>query len=151
MNTDLQLTTQSLDYLNQTRKWTYFLSILGFITCGILAQLGLFLSTFLSILDEFSNNFSDSTSLTGGALIFVSIFYIGIALLVFLMYRYLYRFSIQLKAALESNNSATLEESLKNLKSCWKFTGIITIIVLGFYVLGVLAALIGVIFAGSIS
>jgi hypothetical protein len=151
MNTDLQLTTQSLDYLNQTRKWTYFLSILGFITCGILALLGLFLSTFLSILDEFSNNFSDSTSLTGGALIFVSIFYIGIALLVFLMYRYLYRFSTQLKAALESNNSATLEESLKNLKSYWKFTGIITIIVLGFYVLGVLAALIGVIFAGSIA
>lgn len=35
MNTDLQLTTQSLDYLNQARKWTYFLSILGFITCGI--------------------------------------------------------------------------------------------------------------------
>jgi hypothetical protein len=151
MNTDLQLTTKSLDYLNQTRKWTYFLSILGFITCGILALLGLFLSTFLSILDEFSNNFSDSTSLTGGALIFVSIFYLGIALLVFLMYRYLYRFSIQLKAALESNNSATLEKSLKNLKSYWKFTGIITIIVLGFYVLGVLAALIGVIFAGSIA
>lgn len=67
------------------------------------------------------------------------------------MYRYLYRFSIQLKAALESNNSATLEKSLKNLKSYWKFTGIITIIVLGFYVLGVLAALIGVIFAGSIA
>ena len=109
MNTDLQLTTQSLDYINQTRKWTYFLSILGFITCGILALLGLFLNTFLSILNEFSNIFSDSTSLTGGTLIFVSIFYIGIALLVFLMYRYLYRFSIRLKAALESNNSTTLE------------------------------------------
>ena len=50
MNSELKLTSIGISYLNQTRKWTHFLSILGFIT-GIIVIAALFLS---SILDMFS-------------------------------------------------------------------------------------------------
>ena len=86
MNTELKLTPLSLDYLNQTRKWTYFLSIVGFVSCGLIALIGLFFGTFMSFMDEFSNDLNRRTSLPSGALFFITVIYLVLAFLIFLMY-----------------------------------------------------------------
>lgn len=149
MNTELKLTPLSLDYLNQTRKWTYFLSIVGFVSCGLIALIGLFFGTFMSFMDEFSNDLNRRTSLPSGALFFITVIYLVLAFIIFLMYRYLYRFSVQLKAALNSNDVAVLEDSLKNLKSYWKFLGMFTLISLVIYAIGIIITLILAVVAGA--
>ena len=49
----LELTKQSLSYLNETRKWTMFLAILGFVFLGIMVVFSLsFGAIFSSISGE---------------------------------------------------------------------------------------------------
>jgi hypothetical protein len=141
MNSELKLTLTGIRYLNQARKWTHFLSILGFITTGIIVIVALFLS---SILDMFSGmdsgyGVSDLGSIGTGT---VTVFYLVLAIIYFFLSLYLYRFSIRIKAAVHEQNSALLEDGLKNLKSYWKLTGVLTAVVLGIYLLLFLISLL---------
>ncbi len=151
MNSTLQLTPLSLDYLNQTRKWTYFLSIIGFIFCGLLALAGLFFGSIMTSLDHFTSEFTGGSSMAALGSGFMTVFYLVVAFLIFIIYRYLFRFSVHLKTALASNENIALEDSFKNLKSYWKITGIITIIALVFYAIAFLFALIGIFAAGTMA
>jgi hypothetical protein len=147
MNSELKLTLTGIRYLNQARKWTHFLSILGFITTGIIVIVALFLS---SILDMFSGmdsgyGVSDLGSIGTGT---VTVFYLVLAIIYFFLSLYLYRFSIRIKAAVHEQNSALLEDGLKNLKSYWKLTGVLTALILSIYFLFLLITLLfGAVFA----
>jgi hypothetical protein len=46
-----------------------------------------------------------------------------------------------MQRALRNNDQTSLNASLGNLKSCFKFVGILTIVVLSFYFLGVIVVL----------
>ena len=48
MNSELKLTSIGISYLNQARKWTYFLSILGFIFTALIAIFALFFGSVLA-------------------------------------------------------------------------------------------------------
>jgi hypothetical protein len=48
---------------------------------------------------------------------------------------YLNKFSVKMKTALNSINQEDFEDSFKNLKSLFKFYGILSIILLSFYAL----------------
>lgn len=143
MNTSLQLTEMAISHLNQTRKWANFLAIIGFISCGLLVIGALIFGTIMSSYLDFGDEFTGM--LSSGSL---TIIYLILAGICFLIYLYLYRFAKKLKVAINSNNSAYLEESFKNLKLYYKINGIIIIVVFGIYVL---AALFGIIAALAIS
>ena len=72
----------------------------------------------------------------------LTVFYLFFAAIYFFLSLYLYRFSIRIKAAVYEYNSALLEDGLKNLKSYWRLTGVLTAVVLGIYLLLFLISLL---------
>ena len=134
MNSELKLTSVGISYLNQARKWTYLLSIIGFIFTGLIVLMALFFSSFMAMFSGMGSSYgvSEFTAMGTGM---VTVFYLFFALLYFLLSLYLYRFSKRVKGAINEEDSSQLEDGLKNLKSYWKLTGILTVVALGVYVL----------------
>ncbi len=136
---DLQLDQQSSVYLAETAKWGKFLSILGFILTGLLLIVGIFMGSFVA------SSMATTEGLGGMSSTFFTMIYIIIALVYFFPCLYLFRFSTKAQEALRSNEQGMLTESFKNLKSCFRFMGILTIVILAFYalafVIGIGAAL----------
>lgn len=132
MNSELKLTSIGISYLDQARKWTYFLSIIGFIFTGIVVIAALFLSSLITKFSGMDSSYGVSgfTAMGTGTII-----YLVLAVIYFSLSLFLYRFSTRIKAAVHEHNSAQLEDGLKNLKSYWKLTGILTAVVLSLYVL----------------
>lgn len=141
MNSELKLTSIGISYLNQTRKWTHFLAILGFIGTGIIVIVALFLSSILAMFSGMDSSYgvSDIGSIGTGT---VTVFYLVLAIIYFFLSLYLYRFSIRIKAAVHEQNSTLLEDGLKNLKSYWKLTGVLTAVMLSIYFLFLLITLL---------
>jgi hypothetical protein len=73
------------------------------------------------------------TSMMNGT--FLTVFYLLVALLYFFPVYYLFQFSVKMKAALAQQSSELLQQAFENLKSHYKFMGILMIVVLGFYVI----------------
>lgn len=126
------LNTQSLRYLNETRKWTLFFSILGFVGIGFLLLAALFIGTLLSSLPNYSETEAITAGLTSG---FISVIYILIAILYFFPIYYLYKFSSSMRAGIQHRSSELVEEAFRYQKSHYKFLGIMTGILLIFYAL----------------
>ncbi|HEY8398583.1 MAG TPA: DUF5362 family protein [Flavihumibacter sp.] len=128
---ELKIDDSSNSYLQETAKWAKFLSILGFVLCGIMVLVGLGMATALN----------EVPSMYGGvSSVLFSVIYIAMAALYFFPCLYLYRFAVNMKNALQANEPAQLQESFKNLKSTFRFVGILTIIVLALYALVIVGA-----------
>jgi len=76
---------------------------------------------------------------------FLGVFIIIMSLIMFFPALYLWNFSSKMRKALNNNDQPLLTESLKNLKSFFKFYGILLIVVLSFYALALVAGIIGAI------
>ncbi|MBP3943786.1 hypothetical protein J5U18_09445 [Sphingobacteriaceae bacterium WQ 2009] len=145
---NLHLEPATNGFLLSIAKWTRFLSIIGLIFIGLLVLLAagifLFSSTFASVAalndPKSAGPGAAALFLSGG---FMTFTYLVIALFYFFPIYYLYKFSSLLKQAITTRNSELLTESFKNLKSHFKFIGIITLIIVGFYALILLLTLIG--------
>lgn len=103
-------------YLLEISKWGKFLAIvaialivISFIT-SIKLDVGLSLGTF-------------------------GVIYFALAILYYFPVKFLYKFSIQIKKGLESDNNQDITLGFENLKSLFKFTGILTIVILSIYAL----------------
>jgi hypothetical protein len=135
---DLRVDQQAASYLSEAAKWARFLAILGFILCGLMALGSFFGGAYVS---ETITTYLGSSAVFGG--VFSTIVYLGFTLLLFFPTLYLYKFAAKLKNAVRSNDQQTLEIALKNLKSFFKFHGIFAIIVLSFYALVIVFAIVG--------
>ena len=119
---NLQLSNESLDYLKEISKWAKLISIVAFVMLAIIGIMMLVAGSFLG------------TSAIGGggegimAGIAMFIYFAFLALIILVPSLYMFRFAKKIKMALETQNSDTLTEGMKNMKSMWKFYGIITII-----------------------
>lgn len=141
---ELAIDHESSSYLTETARWAKFLSIVGFVTCGLLAIASFFIGAIMarsaSALAPYS---TDGTAAIGGVTsAFITALYLAIALLYFFPCLYLYQFSVRLKTALRDNDQVQLNQSLKSQKSLFKFVGILTIIVLSFYALALIIVVI---------
>ena len=137
MNTEFQINDQAIGYLKETQKWTHFFSIFGFIISGILLLFSILIGTILNVFVPFeqTNEFINPT--------WISVIYLVIAIGCFVLYSYLYRFSTRLKQVLKMKDNNLLNQSFKFQKSYWKFTGILTIVFVGAYVvIGIVALII---------
>jgi len=138
---ELAIDEQSISYLSDTARWGKFLSIVGFILCGMFVMGGLLAASFASDFYTYSSNSDNGSGLVriretfGIGSIFVTLIYILIALLCFFPYLYLYNFSTKMHTALHNNDQSNLHASFNNLRSCFKFVGILTIIMLSFCVI----------------
>lgn len=132
---DLQLTYQSIEFLRETAKWAKFLSILSFISLGFLLIASFFMGSVISTVYEGSGVNVPSVFITG--------FYLIMALIGFFPTYYMYKFSVDTDRAITSNNTEALTRGLGFIKSCFKFTGILSIIVLVLYALAIIGFIVG--------
>lgn len=142
---NLTLNDLAVDSLRESAKWTMFLSILGFIFIGLMLVGGAIATVAFSAMpDESPYGYNPFGAIKG----FIGIIYLVMAALYFFPVLYLYKFSKATKEALSYNNSELLAEGLQNLKSHYKFVGIMTIVILSFYLLAIVG---GFIFAASMA
>jgi hypothetical protein len=136
---ELQVDHNVSSYLGETARWAKFLAILGFIGCGFLLLVAIFFGSY------FSAAFGRLGGLgyMGGL---VSFIYIGMAALYFFPCLYLYNFASKMQVALRSNDQEQLSQSFRNLKSCYRFVGILVIIMLALWLLLIVLGLIGAAF-----
>lgn len=79
----------------------------------------------------------------------MAIYYVIIAAIWFIPLLYLLRFSGAMRVALNGNDQQALNTSFLNLKSCFKFVGIVTVILLVLSLLGVVFGAIGMMAMGG--
>lgn len=125
--TGLSITHESRNYLQETAKWGKFLAIVGFVFVGFMVLVALFAGSLMGAT-------MGELGIPGGA-IFFTLLYLALAAIYFFPCLYLYHFSSKTKMALLTNSTPILTESLKNLKSLYKFMGIFMAIILGLYAL----------------
>lgn len=134
----LSLGAYESTYLNEAAVWAKFLAIVGFVACGFLIVLSFFAGTIFSNLGSL-----EGTDLPAGMGAMMTAVYLLIALLYFFPCYYLFKFATKAKEAIQMNNQQSLQDSFRNMKSCFKFVGIMTIIVLCFYGIALIAVAVG--------
>jgi heme/copper-type cytochrome/quinol oxidase subunit 2 len=154
-NRKIEIGHESLSYLDTTRKWTMFFSILGFIGLGIMLLFSLLAGTFIKMITSMVSGASSMSGMEGmdgvaapaaaigGAIgIIIFIFALIFAVIYFFPLLYLFRFSKHTKNAVANMDANELQLGLKNLKSYWKYIGILVIVVLAIYFLAFLIVLL---------
>jgi hypothetical protein len=129
--------TMSNDQINEclmeTSKWGKFLAILGYVLMGFLVLLALVTIVGFSFMAKAAGKGVPTFWIGLVYIVFAGIYYIPIT--------YLYRFSVQMKQALQTNDENLYASGFQNLKSLFKFTGIFTIVILSLYALIIVIAL----------
>lgn len=137
----LTIDPNSKVHLSEAARWARFLAIVGFVLCGLIVIFGVFFGSYIGLMMP-GNEFEDSglTSSAFGA--FMAVYCIMGALLYFFPCLFLFRFANHMRASLVSNDQETLNKSFQNLKIMLRYLGILTIIVLAFYAIGLVIFLI---------
>lgn len=120
INEDIKL------YLKEIAKWSKFLAIIGYIGVGFMVLLALFMLFGMSAL---------AGMLEALPMSLMGIFYLLFALLYYFPVNYLNNFANKTKRALLNSDQDEITLGFKNLKSLFKFMGIVTIIILSLYAL----------------
>ncbi len=133
--TRLELTQESLGHIEQIRKWTMFLSILGFIFVGLCVLVGIGASLAISLLAR-------QSELRGVPSLLLVFFYPVMGLIYFFPIFYLYRFSVYAKQGLQTLNSGAMALALGYLRKHYTFIAILTIIAIALIPLAVVIAIL---------
>ncbi|WP_269237448.1 hypothetical protein [Flavobacterium flavigenum] len=137
---ELHLDESAKDFLKETAKWAYFLSILGFIGVAIMAVIALFAGTLFSTL----GSTVPGMAMMGGSFgVMIGVFYFALAAIYFFPVYYLNKFATNAKRAFRENDSEALTNSFEYLKSHYKFIGIFTLSIMILYGLILVFAVIG--------
>ncbi len=132
---ELKLDDESQSHLSESARWAKLMAIVGFIFVGLFVLVGLVMMVGMSA----------AASAFGGTQ-FPAVFgivYIALAGLYFFPTLYLFRFAKYSKTATETNDQETLRMGISNLKSMFKFMGIMTLVVLGLYAVIFVFAIVG--------
>jgi len=129
---ELQIDQEAMSYLGTTARWGKFLSIVGFVNCGIMVIVALLFGKSFAMLAPFAggNLLGDTISRLGA---FVTAIFIVAAVIWFFPNLFLLRFSVKMQSALRDTDQIQLNASFGSLKSCFKYIGILTIVILSFY------------------
>ncbi len=136
LSNDLLINSISQDNLNSAARWGRFLAIVGFVGIGLMLIVGLVVQTLMPTLSRtygYGNPF----------LKYIAVVYIIIGVVLFLPCLYLLKFSNKMLEAIRTSNQETLDNAFMNLKSMFKFYGIVTIVILCFYALAFLVGIGG--------
>lgn len=129
-------------YLLDTARWSKFLAVVGFVSLGILLLAGVFMSTILASFSRQMGGGSGINSGSGFSGLMIGL-YVLLAVLYFFPIYYLFKFSVMIKPALLSANQAQFNKALSYLRGAFRYIGILTLIVLCFYAIAFLIAMVG--------
>lgn len=136
---DLTVDSNIQASLHETSKWASFIAIIGFIGIGLITLVALFFILFGASVSAYGGKLIPF----GGGLA-LGIIYLLLAALYFFPIRYLYRFASEIKTALNTGSQVKLSSAFENLKSHYKFIGILIIVMIALYVLIFAVALLSV-------
>ena len=142
---DLQIDQQTFNYFSESAKWAKFLAIVGFVYCGLIILAAVFAGTIVAAMFPMmgaAGGEMDGAAAMGGG--FITFFYLILGLVYFFPCLFLYRYASQMQLAIQHNEQQKMQNSIRNLKSFFKFFGIVTIIMLTLMVLG----MVGIMVAG---
>lgn len=131
---ELTINEEIKGYLKEASNWTFFLSILGFIGIGFMVLAGIFVAALSGSIPEESNPYSQF----GFSMSWIGLLYILLALLYFFPILYLFNFSRKTKSALESSRIEEFTAGFRNLKSHYKFVGILAIVMIVLYIIAII-------------
>jgi len=134
-------------HLSEAGKWARFLAIAGFIFIGLMVVAGIFLSITFSSLETQSTYNGNPAGMFSAMGVGMMLFYILFAVIMFFPLLFLLRFANKIKTALAANDQEQLNTSFQNLKAYFRFIGIVTIIGLAFYGIGILFGILSAIAA----
>ena len=131
------------EQLAEAARWARFLAIMGFIACGIMVVAGVMVSIIYSFVNRIQTRYSYSGRAvnTFNRSAFVGIMYVIMAVLMFFSCLYMFRFANKMRAALHEQSRDEMNESFLNLKKLFKYNGILTIVLVAFYVMILFAAM----------
>lgn len=129
--TRMEVSPEILDHLNATRKWTMFLSVLGFIFLGLLLAVVLATGAFLSA-------FNSQKSEPAVPDLVLIIGFSAIAVVYFFSILFLFRFSVNTREAVKNNDPVRLNKAFRNLRTFFTYIGIILLIVLAIYIVALI-------------
>ncbi|HUQ66025.1 MAG TPA: DUF5362 family protein [Flavitalea sp.] len=137
---ELQFDQQSISYLGEAARWAKFLAIIGFVFCGLLVIFALFAG---SIMGAMMSSMGSAGMVGSGVL---TVIYLVLTAVYFFPCLYLYKFASQMQTAIQSNEQLKVQSSFRNLKACFRFMGILFIIMIAIYILAIVGAIAGAAF-----
>lgn len=147
---DLNVDAEISGYLSETARWGRFLAIFGLISVGFMILFGLLMNFMPPLRSErsiFGEQVAESYNTDSAVTATIGmVFYVGFGILSIFPYVMLLKFSNRVKLALQSSDQAVFASAFANLKSLFKFVGVLTIITLVFVVLAIIILVIGSIF-----
>ncbi|MFT3679753.1 MAG: DUF5362 family protein [Ferruginibacter sp.] len=139
LQNDLTIDTDTAGNMKESAMWGRFLGIMGFIYSGLISIMAVFMGWFFERIMPRSAGITPAAAIGG---IFIGVIYFVMAVMVFFLSLYLFKFGSKAQAALKANDQESLRESFKNLKLYFRVLGIITIISLVLMGLGIIGSLI---------
>ena len=133
----LTLTSASKNFLKETAKWAFFLSIMGFIMIAFMLVLAIFSNTIFGMAAAMQPGVPENIGMI------MTITYLILGLIYFFPVYYLMQFSNKMKKAIATKNDETLAKAFEMLKSHYKFIGVFTIITISLYVLMIVVLSMG--------
>jgi hypothetical protein len=116
-------------FLLETTRWAKFLAILGFVGIGLIVVVAIALMTVGGAL--FGEAAGNPFGALGGAAI--GGVYLVLGALYFFPVYYLYQAATKLRNGLDGDDQGQLTLGFENLKSHYKFLGIMALVMLGLY------------------
>ena len=138
INNGVALGPIAVNYLSKTAKWAKFLSILGFIFAGIIVFIALFIGSIFAMMARLNPMASIIPASIGT---FISITYVIIAAVVFVLHLFLFQFASRTQKALSYQDSNLMDSGIHRLQSFFKMLGIIMIVYLILIALGILGVI----------
>lgn len=124
LSNDLSINETSQVHLLAASKWGKFLSIVGFVFCGLMLIAGIYMTVVgVSASGVYAAYAGEAAKIAGITYILTSIILVFPCL-------YLNKFSNKVQEAIRSSSQENLDTAFINLKAMFKFYGIVTIVFL---------------------
>ncbi len=134
----LIITEDVRSYLYDTAKWAKFLSIIGFVFTAMITLFAFGSSAFVSILASISPG-NPLAAMGSG---FITVYFLVMALLYFYPSLLMFKHANASRKAILYGDQESLSVAMLNLKSFFKFWGVLLIVLIAFYFLVMLMAVI---------
>ena len=130
----ISIPQESIHFFKETGKWAKLLAILGFVFIGFMIIAAFTMGTFMAA-------FGGEETFAFQGLV-MGLIYLVMAGLYFFPVLYLYKFSTSIKQTFVNMDAACFNTAIGNLKSHYKYIGVFTVIIMAFYAMILLGAIL---------
>lgn len=145
----LTITEDIRSFIYESSKWTKFLAIVGFVFTGFMILLSFSVGAIMSSMNSMVGAQNNPYAAMGTG--FLTVLLLVTAAIYFYPSFILFKFSNAAKQAVLYGDQDSLSIAMGKLKSFFKFWGILLIVLLGFYALAIVTAIIGAIGAANMA